>query len=220
MADPVSFGASIAALSALAGTVAGKGYRYLKAVKDCSEDVRRLIAEVSALCGILQRLVILLRGSKPRPDGSNPAMAHARKGLDHDSADHDESVSSSESEDEVDQSNTPFEAPDFIYECQKTLSEIEAILNKFWRGKPHSSQSSQKASRFPLSTLRRLEPKDLKWPLSRSKMIPLFEALERHKSTCTIALAQEGLIGIHTVLEQTKISTNTWQISGLNKRRC
>ena len=36
----------------------------------------------------------------------------------------------------------------------------------------------------------------------------LIEALERHKSTCTLALAENGLIGVHTVLEQTKLSNN------------
>ena len=34
----------------------------------------------------------------------------------------------------------------------------------------------------------------------------LIEALERHKSTCTLALAENGLTGIYTVLEQTKFS--------------
>jgi cytoskeletal protein RodZ len=34
----------------------------------------------------------------------------------------------------------------------------------------------------------------------------LIEDLERHKSTCTLALAENGLAGIHTVLEQTKFT--------------
>ena len=34
----------------------------------------------------------------------------------------------------------------------------------------------------------------------------LIAALERHKSTCTLALAGDGLAGIHTILEQTKFS--------------
>lgn len=36
----------------------------------------------------------------------------------------------------------------------------------------------------------------------------LIEALERHKSTCTLALAENGLAGVHTVLEQTKFSNS------------
>jgi hypothetical protein len=51
-----------------------------------------------------------------------------------------------------------------------------------------------------------MEAKDLKWPLRKSDTMQLIEALERHKSTCTLALAENGLVGIHTVLEQTKFS--------------
>jgi hypothetical protein len=51
-----------------------------------------------------------------------------------------------------------------------------------------------------------MEAKDLKWPLRKSETMQLIEALERHKSTCTIALAEHGLAGIHAVLEQTKFS--------------
>lgn len=51
-----------------------------------------------------------------------------------------------------------------------------------------------------------MEAKDLKWPLRKSETMQLIEALERHKSTCTLALAEHGLAGIHTVLEQTRVS--------------
>ena len=51
-----------------------------------------------------------------------------------------------------------------------------------------------------------MEAKDLKWPLRKSETMQLIEALERHKSTCTIALAENSLATIHTVLEQTKFS--------------
>lgn len=47
---------------------------------------------------------------------------------------------------------------------------------------------------------------DLKWPLRKSETMLLIESLERHKNTCTLALAENGLTGIHTVLEQTKFS--------------
>ena len=51
-----------------------------------------------------------------------------------------------------------------------------------------------------------MEAKDLKWPLRKSETMQLIEALERHKNTCTLALAGNGLAGIHMVLEQTKFT--------------
>ena len=51
-----------------------------------------------------------------------------------------------------------------------------------------------------------MEPKDLKWPLGKSETMQLIETLKRHKSTCTLALAGNGLTGIHTILEQTMFS--------------
>lgn len=66
--------------------------------------------------------------------------------------------------------------------------------------------SSNKTSPSSFPNLRRLEAKDLKWPLRRSKTLQLIEALERHKSTCTLALAEDSLAGVHTILEQTKLS--------------
>lgn len=38
------------------------------------------------------------------------------------------------------------------------------------------------------------------------KTLHLVQALERHKSTCTIALAQDGMVGIHAVLKETELS--------------
>lgn len=206
MAEPLSFTASVIAVATLAGAVATKGYRYIKAVKNCSEDVRSLIAEVSALCGILERLVVRFPRSKSRSHATNHAVAQARKVREPDGAGQDDVDTDSDSEDDVDSFNSNLEPPDFIYECQKTLLEIESVLNKFGHAKSEPSQPTHKGSRFRLSELRRLKPEDLKWPLSRSKTMQLFEALERHKSTCTIALAKDGLIGIHAVLEQTKLS--------------
>ena len=60
MADPLSFVASIIAVANVAENVATKGYVYLKAVRQCCDDVKALVAEVNALCGVLQRLDKLL----------------------------------------------------------------------------------------------------------------------------------------------------------------
>lgn len=61
MAEPLSFIASVVGVATLAGTVVTKGYQYLKAVKDCPNEVRSLMVEVNVLCGILGRLVVLLQ---------------------------------------------------------------------------------------------------------------------------------------------------------------
>ncbi|MCJ1423376.1 hypothetical protein MMC29_001259 [Sticta canariensis] len=69
-----------------------------------------------------------------------------------------------------------------------------------------SGKSLSAALRFKTLSFRRMKPKDLKWPLRKSETMQLIEALERHKSTCTMALTENGLAGIHAVLEQTKFS--------------
>ena len=51
-----------------------------------------------------------------------------------------------------------------------------------------------------------MDLKDLKWPLRKSETMQLIEVLERHKNTCTLALAENELAGIYTVFEQTKLS--------------
>ena len=61
MAEPLSFVASLIGVASLAGTIVTKGYHYLRAVKHCSNEVRSLIVETNILCGILDRLVVLLQ---------------------------------------------------------------------------------------------------------------------------------------------------------------
>ncbi|CAO1600437.1 hypothetical protein XANCAGTX0491_004126 [Xanthoria calcicola] len=204
MADPLSFVASIVAVSTLAGSIATKGYRYLKAVKDCPEEVRRLIAEVNVLCGMLTRLALLLKGRQPGTGASKDPVFHKSKGLDHVSDQSSASDSSSESEHAAGTSTDELEVPDFIHECHRTLEEIQGILNKFVRSGGSPRRHSGKASL--LARFRSFEPKDLKWPMSSQKTLQLVQALERHKSTCTIALAQDGMIGIHAVLKETELS--------------
>ncbi|KAL8957361.1 MAG: hypothetical protein Q9193_005341 [Seirophora villosa] len=199
MADPISFVASVVAVSTLAGNVVTKGYRYIKAVKDCPDEVRRLMAEVNVLYGILNRLTILLRGNRPATAAWKDASSLGEVDSGHSATD-----SSPESENGADTYTDDLGPPDFItYECRKTLEEIQNILNTFAHSEP---RNAGRTSRFSISSLRRLDPKDLKWPLSSSKTMRLIEALERHKGTCTLALAGDGLVGIHAVLNQTKLS--------------
>ncbi|KAL8835310.1 MAG: hypothetical protein Q9170_003365 [Blastenia crenularia] len=213
MAEPLSFVASVIAVATLAGNVVSKGYRYLKAAKDCSKDVRNLIVEVNILCGILDRLVILLQG---RNSGSSATRVAAcsvgstrEENIKDDTVIDGTSDSEDESLDTEDEANVPsetLETPNFIHECQRTLEKIQGILNKFGGPTAGAKDTSPKTSRLTLSSLRRLDAKDLKWPLSKSKTLKLIQTLERHKTTCTIALAEGGLVGIHKVLMEAESS--------------
>ena len=217
MAEPLSFVASVIAVASLAGTVTTKGYRYLKAVKDCPSEVRSLMVETNILCGILSRLVVLLQdeginANSQHHEGEDTDADHERDEADIGSLGIGEDAEAAHSDSKNSHrfsmgSRTylfipALDTPEFIYECQRTLLEIEGILKTFGRSSTYSTQPS--ANTRP----RRLEAKDLKWPLKRSKTMQLIEALERHKSTCALALAENGLIGVHSVLEQTKLSNN------------
>ena len=173
--------------------------------------------ETNILCGILSRLVVLLQDQ-----GVNANLQH-HEGEDIEADhEHDEpdigSLGIGEDSEAAHSESKHFhcssmgsrtylfipalDTPEFIYECQRTLLEIEGILKKFSPSSTYSTQPSAKIRP------RRLEAKDLKWPLKRSKTMQLIEALERHKSTCTLALAENGLMGVHSVLEQTRLSNN------------
>ena len=206
MAEPLSFMASIAAVATLAGQVAAKGHHYLKAVKDCPDEVRMLMAEVNVLCAILDRLSILLRGRKSLSNATGAAELGAINDFEDATDDDTETDASSESEDEANASSTHLETPVFIYDCQRNLEEIQSILHKFMRPGTQSQEKPRRVSRFSISALRRLERKDLTWPLSKSKTLQLLQKLERHKTTCIIALAEGGTSSIHNVLMESKRS--------------
>ena len=211
MADPLSFVASIVAVTDLAATVTSKGYRYLKAVTNCPQEVRDLMVEVNVLCGTLDRLVVLLRSTKS--DSKRKRTTEKSSRLDSEANDNEDkdSIDSAESDGELTTANRALEAPDFIYECQKVLNEIEIVLNGFVQMNPPSLSSGGrnpggKSSRLEFSNLKRLDAKALKWPLKTSRTLQLIGALERHKSTCMIALGELSLAAVHSVLEQTQNS--------------
>jgi hypothetical protein len=56
MLDPFSLATGVAGLISLADVVATKGYRYVKAVKDCDEEVKQLMVELDLFGGVLRRL--------------------------------------------------------------------------------------------------------------------------------------------------------------------
>ncbi|KAL8989803.1 MAG: hypothetical protein Q9169_008277 [Polycauliona sp. 2 TL-2023] len=202
MAEPLSFVASTIAVTTLAGHVVIKGYAYVKAVKDCRHDVRKLMVEVNVLCGILQRLVALVEGSSAKTARSRQTGQESMD-LEPDS-DHE----IPDEEKQGDELIPSLETPQFVLECRKTLLEIEGILNEFTHRTTQPALSSNQGSRFSLSRLRQLPPKELKWPLTKSKTLQLIGALERHKTTCTIALGGEGLAGVYAILEQTTITND------------
>ena len=96
MAEPLSFVASVVAVTTLAETVVTKGYSYLKAVKHCSNEVRSLMAETNALCGILRRLKMLLGNDKSKSEETVKPEDRGGLGL-NDKLDEDE-IGSSEDE--------------------------------------------------------------------------------------------------------------------------
>ncbi len=87
MAEPLSFLASVVAVASLAGTVATKGYQYLKAVKDCPNEVRSLIVEINILCGILGRLVVLLQDQGVIANSQNREGENTEAEREHDEQD-------------------------------------------------------------------------------------------------------------------------------------
>ncbi|KAI4251363.1 MAG: hypothetical protein L6R42_008412, partial [Xanthoria sp. 1 TBL-2021] len=116
------------------------------------------------------------------------------------------SVSSSMSEDSASPAADTLGTPGFVYECQKTLGQIQDILHKFGNSSDTESLSGYKKSRFSVARLRSLKAKDLKWPLAKSRTLELIGRLERHKATCTVALASTGIAGVHSVLRETELS--------------
>lgn len=99
MAEPLSFVASVVAVAALAEKVVTRGYSYLKAVKNCPDEVRNLMAEANVLCGILSRLCVLLAGNE---SNSNPTIGSrervARNSDNNDESSDEEDVLNSEDE--------------------------------------------------------------------------------------------------------------------------
>lgn len=51
---------ALCGIVSLAEVVVTKGYKYVKAVKNCREDVKQLFVEVNIFCGVLNRLSVLV----------------------------------------------------------------------------------------------------------------------------------------------------------------
>jgi hypothetical protein len=100
---------------------------------------------------------------------------------------------------------------DYVHHCQKTLKEINRVLADFERkaamqpgnGVNGEITASKKLKAGMFSRLSRVE---LKWPLSKSKTLELVKRLERHKSTCIMALATDEMSAMLEVLGQQKIT--------------
>jgi hypothetical protein len=103
MAEPLSFVASVIAVAGLAEKVVTTGYRYLKAVKNCPDEVRSLMAETNVLCGILERLKVLLEGHRATSRASTKSKERIGQDLtnNHGKTNEEETEEVESSEDEV-----------------------------------------------------------------------------------------------------------------------
>lgn len=105
--DPLSLTASIIAVATLAKGVVTKLYKYVKAVKDCKDEVQKLKVEVGVLSGVLERLARLAE---------------------------EEEENEQYTDDENSESfQTTTDLTGFIPACQSTLKEIELVLISFER---------------------------------------------------------------------------------------
>lgn len=100
---------------------------------------------------------------------------------------------------------------DYVYECQKTLRQINRVLAEFEQKatkKPATKvdEDTATSNKPKKSIFNHLSRAELKWPLSKSKAMELIEQLERHKSTCIMALAADEMSALVEVLGQQKIT--------------
>ncbi|KAL8948449.1 MAG: hypothetical protein Q9222_005369 [Ikaeria aurantiellina] len=190
MAELLSFAASVTAIASLAGNIVIKGSAYLQAVKSCRDDVRRLLAEVNLLRGVLQNLELLI--SNPQNTDRHNVRSTGLRDI---------------PPQEIDDGEVTWDS-DISCDDEGIAKKhgVEDTLNKFCGSATSRSLSSSKESDNSRSWLRRTDRRDLRWPWDQSKTLQLVGTLERYKVTCCLALTGEGIAGIHGVLEQTKIS--------------
>lgn len=68
MVDPFSFATGLAGLVSLTDLVATKGFKYARAVKNCSEEVRQLMVELDLFGGVVRRLARLVEEEEKQSD--------------------------------------------------------------------------------------------------------------------------------------------------------
>jgi hypothetical protein len=116
--DPISAigaAASIIGIAQLVESIVSKGYKYLKAVKNCEEEVHKLMVEINVLSGILKYIAL------DDEDEEDSASTFYHQWRDHPSS--------------LLNFVLNLESPTlgYIYECQKTLNEVKLILEGFER---------------------------------------------------------------------------------------
>lgn len=179
--DPLSLTASIIAVATLAEGVVTKLYKYVKAVKDCEDEVQKLKVQADVLSGVLERLARLAEEEEENEEDTEGENGERRQ--------------------------TTTALPGFIPACQSTLKEIELVLISFERKGARVPADRSRRSNPKQSLFSRLSKSDLKWPFSKPKTLEIIDNLERHKSTCILALGAQELSGIREVLETTKITS-------------
>ncbi|KAL2070986.1 hypothetical protein VTL71DRAFT_14012 [Oculimacula yallundae] len=174
--DPLSVTASVIAIATLAEAVVTRFTKYCKAVKNCEDEVRKLMVEVNILAGLLERL------ARMSEEGEEDELG------------------------DLTDASLPVVTPSYIPACQSTLKEIELVLITFERKGARVPVDSNTQPVAKRSLFHRLQPKDLKWPFSKDKTLELIANVERYKSTCILALSADSLSAIRKVLNVTKLS--------------
>ncbi|MCJ1432343.1 hypothetical protein MMC27_001699 [Xylographa pallens] len=191
--DPLSLSVSIAGLATLAQTVVEKGYKYLRAVKDCGKDVRELMVETNVLCGVIDRLAKLAKDNEDDEgrDTLNGSLSSYGRSL-------------------LADKTVIATIPDYVAACRRTLDEIHDILQKFeteaekTRLAVNASVDAKALTPKKGNVMALLSRADLKWPLSKTRTLSLIQVLERHKSTCSLALSMTEISSMRSVLDQTR----------------
>jgi hypothetical protein len=179
--DPLSLTASIIAIATLAECVVTKLSKYCKAVKNCEEEVRKLMVEVNVLAALLERLARLAEDCEEEQE---------------------QQISQAPQDD-----SATVSIPGYISACQSTLKEIELVLITFERKGARVSVDRGDRASAKASLFSRLPTTELKWPFSKSKTLEIIANLERYKSTCILTLAADELSAIREVLDITKLSS-------------
>ncbi|KAL9619767.1 MAG: hypothetical protein Q9160_005603 [Pyrenula sp. 1 TL-2023] len=168
MVDPFSFASGVAGLVGLVDLVATKGYKYIQAVKNCDEEVKRLIVELDLFSGVIRRLAKLAEDEEKR-NGSNAEAAL--------------------------ETSYVYECQAILRQIHKILAAFERRPppkptrgRHLLRKRSDKSDENDKTRRDPADCAEHESAQskfeDLKWPPSRGKTVELREQLERQKTAC------------------------------------
>ena len=97
--------------------------------------------------------------------------------------------------------------PEYVVSCQRILDEIDEVWAKF------ETEAEKKIANSNMDDPAKVTPRkiknimvflsraDLKWPLSKSRTSDLMKVLERHKTTCILALSENEMYASSTSVD-------------------